>query len=91
MAIKAHEPSGPEDPYVAYVKHRLEALLQLVDLEIDGEVVHVTGFRLKENLSAELLTNQQTPDVMGARSSGTRECKGKQRMNSESSLCIWGV
>ena len=50
-------------PYVAYIRRRLEALLQFVDLEKDGEAVQVTGFRLK-NLerwaieeSGSLLTN----------------------------------
>jgi hypothetical protein len=34
-------------PYVAYIKRRLEALLQFVDLENNGRVVEVSGFRLK--------------------------------------------
>lgn len=34
-------------PYVSYIKRRLEALLQFVDLEKNGQVVNVSGFRLK--------------------------------------------
>jgi len=34
-------------PYVGYIKHRLEALLEFVQLESDGRAVEADGFRLK--------------------------------------------
>ncbi len=34
-------------PFIGYIKHRLEALLEYVDLESDGQVIHPESFRLK--------------------------------------------
>ena len=46
--MNAQPPDNPVlHPYVAYIKHRLEALLRYVDLESDGEVVQPTAIRLR--------------------------------------------
>lgn len=39
--------------YVAMLRARLQALLAVVDLEVDGEPVRVTGFRLRERDQGE--------------------------------------
>jgi len=45
MARDSNEPIL--HPYVSYIKRRLEALLEYVQLESDGRAVEATGFRLK--------------------------------------------
>ena len=48
---KTHPPSGPQDlyePRISYIKHLLESLLNIIDLETNGEKVHIDGFRLKD-------------------------------------------
>jgi hypothetical protein len=43
-------PSDLYEPRLGYIQRIMQSLLAIVDLEVDGEVVHVDGFRLK-NLS----------------------------------------
>ena len=62
--MNAQPPDNPVlHPYVAYIKHRLEALLRYVDLESDGEVVQPTAIRLRR---PERWATERWPSLLDA-------------------------
>lgn len=56
-------PMALYEPRIGYIRRVLESLLGIIDMEADGETVHVDGFRLK-NLNNWLTTGGGAVDII---------------------------
>lgn len=75
-AAPHHRPSDgpPGDPRLDLIRSELEALLRLVDIECQGQVARVTGFRLKDLAQWRSEPVSRPLDALGALS-GACNCR----------------